>query len=609
MARMSLLALAAVVFAAGAASVASAQQADLLLTNGKIYVGGSDPTTPTFAEAVAMKDGAILFVGTMSEAQGVQAAETIDLKGKLVLPGFVDAHVHAAEGGIAAGQCSLSEAGDLADSDRIIRACLAAKPPKPGEWFEVVQASFVGQHIPISHWDELRSDGPMIVRGLDYHTVYVNSAALKAAGVTAETPVPEGGSMDLSQGFFADAAMDVIFKAMPEPSAEETAASYLEGAAYAMRHLNALGITSIREAIASKPQFAAYAKLAAEKRATLRVEQSILVEPKADPKAEIAKAVALREEFANTPFMTANSIKIFADGVIEFPAQTAALRAPYLDPETGKPGSRSGEVLFDPATIVALVAEADRQGFDVHVHAIGDGAVHETLNAYEALRKTAGPDRRHLSIVHLELIDPADFPRFAALSVGANFQHLWSEPDSYTIESLLPYLGPDRHRWLYPSGSLYAAKAPLSAGSDWPVTTANPFRAIQNAVLRTNPGEADYKFDIANIGKPTDYIRTFDGRPFPVLAEEEKLPVKVVIDSYTMGSAREIRLDDKVGSIAVGKRADMIVLDRDIFELAKSAPQEIGAIHVCRTYFEGKQVYSDRDAQEILGEAPSANCE
>lgn len=609
MAHTSLLALATIPLAVLCSASASAQQADLLLTNGKIYVGGSDPTTPTFAEALAVKDGAILFVGSLSEAQGLQAAETIDLKGKLVLPGFVDAHSHAAEGGIAAGQCSLSAANDLSDADRIIRDCLAAKPPKPDKWFEVILASFVGQHIPISHWDELRSDGPLIIRGLDYHTIYVNSAALKAAGVTADTPVPSGGSMDLSQGFFADSAMDVIFKAMPEATEEETAASYLEGATYAMRYLNALGITLVREAYSSEAQLNAYAKLAADKRVTLRTEQSIHVEPKADPKAEIAKAVALRKRFADTPFMTINSIKVFADGVIEFPAQTAALLAPYLDGETGKPGAKSGEVLFDPATVGALFAEADKQGFDIHVHAIGDGAVHATLNAYEALRKTAGPDQRHLSIVHLELIDPADFPRFAALSVGANFQHLWSEPDSYTVESLLPYLGPDRHRWLYPAGSLYAAKAPLSAGSDWPVSTPNPFAAIQNAVLRTNPDEADYKFDIANVGKPTDYIRSFDGRAFPVLAEEEKLPVKVVIDSYTMGSAREIRLDDKVGSIAVGKRADMIVLDRDIFELAQTEPNAIGGISVCRTYFEGKQVYSNKDAQEILGEAPSADCE
>ena len=609
MAHTSLLALATIPLAVLCSASASAQQADLLLTNGKIYVGGSDPTTPTFAEALAVKDGAILFVGSVSEAQGLQAAETIDLEGKLVLPGFVDAHSHAAEGGIAAGQCSLSEAGDLADADRIIRECLAAKPPKPAEWFEVILASFVGQHIPISHWDELRSDGPLIIRGLDYHTIYVNSAALKAAGVTADTPVPSGGSMDLSQGFFADAAMDVIFKAMPEATAEQTAASYLEGATYAMRYLNALGVTSVREAYSSEAQLAAYAKLAADKRVTLRTEQSIHVEPKADPKAEIAKAVALRKRFADTPFMTVNSIKVFADGVIEFPAQTAALLAPYLDAETGKPGAKSGEVLFDPATVGALFAEADKQGFDIHVHAIGDGAVHATLNAYEALRKTAGPDQRHLSIVHLELIDPADFPRFAALSVNANFQHLWSEPDSYTVEALLPYLGADRHRWLYPAGSLYAAKAPLSAGSDWPVSTPNPFAAIQNAVLRTNPDEADYKFDIANVGKPTDYIRSFDGRAFPVLAEEEKLPVKVVIDSYTLGSAREIRLDDKVGSIAVGKRADMIVLDRDIFELAQTEPTAIGGISVCRTYFEGKQVYSNKDAQEILGEASSADCE
>jgi predicted amidohydrolase YtcJ len=317
---------------------AAAQPVDLLLTNGKVYVGGDG--APAYEDVVGVKDGAIVFVGAADAAKNLQPAETIDLEGRLVLPGFVDAHVHAADAGIAAGQCSLAEAADLAGADRIIRDCLAADAPKPDEWFEVILASFVGQHIPISHWDELRADGPMIIRGLDYHTLYANSAALEAAGITAETTAPEGGSIDLSQGFFADAAMELVTQAMPEPTAEETQASYLAGAAYGMRYLNGVGVTSIREAIATEPQLSAYAQLAREGRVTVRSEQSIVVEPKGDPKEEIAKAVALRERFAGTSYMSVNSIKLFADGVIEFPAQTAALLQPYLDPATGKPGRR-----------------------------------------------------------------------------------------------------------------------------------------------------------------------------------------------------------------------------------------------------------------------------
>jgi hypothetical protein len=587
---------------------AMAQQVDLLLTNGKIYVGGDG--APAYADVVAVKDGAIVFVGAGDAASSMQAAETIDLEGRLVLPGFVDAHVHAADAGIAAGQCSLAEADDLAGSDRIIRDCLAAEPPAPGEWFEVIMASFVGQHIPIGHWDELRSDGPLIIRGLDYHTLYANTAALKAAGITAETSTPEGGSMDLSQGFFADAAMELVTEAMPEPTAEETQASYLAGAAYGMRYLNGVGVTSIREAYATEPQLDAYARLAREGKVTVRSEQSIPVHPKAEPKGEIAKAMALRQRFAGTPYMTVRSIKVFADGVIEFPAQTAALLQPYLDPATGRPGTKTGELLFDPATIDALFAEADRQGFDIHVHAIGDGAANATLDAFETLRKQAAPDKRKLSIAHLELIDPGDFGRFAALSVSPNFQLLWAEPDAWTVESLLPHLGADRHRWLYPAGSLYQAKAPLSLGSDWPVSIPDPLWAIQTAVLRTNPEKAGgYTFAVANVGEPTDYIRGFDGRFFAALHEEERLPIQGAIDAYTIGSARELRLDDQVGSIAVGKRADLVVLDRNVFEVAATAPAEIGAIRVCRTFFDGKQVYSDGDAQAVFAKAPSPTCD
>lgn len=602
------LGLAAVAALAIGGDAAMAQPVDLLLTNGKVYVGGE--SGPAYEEAVAVKDGAIVFVGAADAASGLQPAETIDLEGRLVLPGFVDGHVHAADAGIAAEQCSLAEADDLAGSDRIIRDCLAAEPPKPGEWFEVIMASFVGQHIPIGHWDELRSDGPMIIRGLDYHTLYANSAAIEAAGVTATTPVPEGGSMDLGQGFFADAAMGLVTEAMPEPTAEETQASYLAGAAYGMRHLNGVGVTSIREAIATEPQLDAYARLAREGRVTVRSEQSIMVEPKGDPKDEIAKAAALRRRFAGTPYMTVNSIKVFADGVIEFPAQTAALLQPYLDPASGEPGTKSGELLFDPATIDALFAEADRQGFDIHVHAIGDGAVHATLNAFETLREQAAPDKRKLSIAHLELVDPGDFGRFAALSVSPNFQLLWAQPDAWTVESLLPHLGAARHRWLYPAGSLYQAKAPLSLGSDWPVSVPDPLWAIRTAVLRTNPEAAGgYTFAVANVGEPTDYIRGFDGQSFAALHEEERLPVQAAIDAYTMGSARELRLDDQVGSIAVGKRADLIVLDRNVFEIAATAPAEIGEIRVCRTFFDGKQVYSDGDAQAVFEKAPSPTCD
>jgi len=604
-ASLSLTAIAALALSGDAAM---AQQVDLLLTNGKVYVGGDGG--PAYEEAVAIEAGAIVFVGAADAAGGLQPAETIDLEGRLVLPGFVDAHVHAADAGIAAEQCSLAGADDLAGSDQIIRDCLAAEPPAPGEWFEVIMASFVGQHIPIGHWDELRADGPLIIRGLDYHTLYANSAALEAAGITDKTPVPEGGSMDLSQGFFADAAMELVTEAMPEPTAEETQASYLAGAAYGMRYLNGVGVTSIREAYATEPQLAAYAQLAREGRVTVRSEQSIPVEPKEDPKGEIAKATALRQRFAGTPYMTVNSIKVFADGVIEFPAQTAALLQPYLDPASGKPGMKTGELLFDPATIDALFAEADRQGFDIHVHAIGDGAVNATLNAFEALRKLAPPNKRKLSIAHLELIDPGDFGRFAALSVSPNFQLLWAQPDAWTVESLLPHIGAARHRWLYPAGSLYQAKAPLSLGSDWPVSIPDPLAAIQTAVLRINSEAAGgYKFAVANVGEPTDYIRGFDGQSFAALHEEERLTIQAAIDAYTIGSARELRLDGQVGSIAVGKRADLVVLDRNVFEVAATTPAEIGEIRVCRTYFEGKQVYGDNQAQAVFEKAPSPSCE
>jgi predicted amidohydrolase YtcJ len=351
----------------------------------------------------------------------------------------------------------------------------------------------------------------------------------------------------------------------------------------------------MREAYATEPQLTAYAQLAREGRVTVRSEQSIPIDPLGDPGAEIGKAAALRARFAGVPFMTIASIKIFADGVIEYPAHTAALLQPYLDAATGQPGTARGELLIDPATIGAMLAEADRQGFDIHTHAIGDGAVRATLDAYEALRRTAGPEARRLSIAHLELIDPGDFGRFATLQVSANFQFFWAFPEPYTIDATLPYIGAERHRWLYPAGSLFAAGAPLSAGSDWSVSTPDPMAAIRMAVLRANPFA------------PGGY--RFDGKVFKALHEEERLPVKAVIDAYTIGSARELRMDGAAGSIAIGKRADLVVLDRDLFDLAARAPEGIDEIRVCRTYFEGKLVYDHRAPDEPLDRPPAPGCD
>ncbi len=601
---------AAPVLVAGTAALS--QPADLLMTGGRIYVGGgaADESVPQFREAVAIKDGAIVFVGSAEEAKAVQPARTVDLKGKLVLPGFIDAHVHAALAGVEQNYCSIEDATELAELDAIVKDCLAAEQPGPDEWSEVIMLNLVGKRIPIEHWDGLRNDGPMVVYGADGHTLYANSAALKAAGVSADATAPAGGSLDLSQGFFVDAAMDLVRHAIPEEAPEETEAKYLTGALWAMRYLNAVGVTGIREATSNEPQLLAYERLARDGRVTLRSEQSIKIDPKGEPKSEIGRAAALRERFSGVPFMTVNSLKVFADGVIEYPAQTAALLEPYLDPATGQPGPSRGELLIDPQTIEAVLLEADRQGFDIHAHAIGDWAVRATLDAYEAVRRTAGPGSRKLSIAHLELVHPDDFRRFKELQVSANFQLFWALPESYTIDALLPFIGPDRHRWIYPTGSLLEAGAPLSAGSDGSVSTPDPMAAIRMAVLRTDPYEpGGYKFEAAGAPDASDYVKSFDGTVYAALHEEERLPVKAVIDAYTIGSAREVRLDHLAGSIAVGKRADLVVLNHDVFEVAERAPDEIDEIRVCWTYFEGRQVYAHDDPDEPLERGPAEGCD
>ncbi len=590
-------------------SAAHSEDIDLLLTSGRVYLS-NEQSSPTFAEAIGIREGAIVFVGSDADSRTLKATTRIDLKGKLVMPGFIDAHVHAAVAGVDAKSCSIADATKLEDAKQIIRDCLAANPPKPGSWFQVVNFNLAGKTIPVAQWDSLRSDGPMVVFGSDGHTLYANTAAMAAAKVTAATQAPKGGSLDVSQGFFADAAMDMVTAAMPVKTPEESLAEMLQGALYGMRYLNALGVTGMREASASEPQIEAYAQLAKEGRLTVRSEQTVRIDPAGDPKSEIGKAAAIRAKFSGNPFVTINSLKVFADGVIEFPAQTAALMQPYLDAATGKPSEKKGDLLFDPARVGAMYAEAVAQNFDIHTHAIGDRAIHETLNAYAAIRNLAGGKQRKLSIAHLQLIDPIDFPRFAELDVSANFQLYWALPESYTIDALLPYIGEARHKLLYPAGSLLKAAAPLSGGSDWPVSTSNPLDAMRMAVTRISPTAPDgYIFDISGIADASAYIKSFSGKPFKVLNADERLPIKAFVDAYTLGSARELRMDGEVGTLAKGKRADFVILNQNLFDVAARNPEEIDDIRVCQTYFEGKLVYSHNAPDDPLGRPAALGCE
>jgi hypothetical protein len=334
-----------------------------------------------------------------------------------------------------------------------------------------------------------------------------------------------------------------------------------------MRHLNALGVTSVFDAAASEAALAAWAALRDAGKLTLRTSAAMVVAPEEmrDPAAAVARLAALQQRHAGG-LLRVRTAKFFADGVMEFPAQTAALLDPYW--ENGKPGASRGALYFDPAAFTRSVVALDAAGFAVHVHAIGDAAVRAALDAFAgALEANGGALHARGAVTHLELVDPADLPRFAALGVTASFSPQWALSDAYTREALEPFLGPEREARLYPIRSLAAAGAPLAFGSDWPVDPSDRFDAIETALTRrrSEPG----------------------GRPEP-LGAHEAVDLDTALAAYTRGAARQLELDAEVGTLAPGRLADLIVLDRN---LLATPPDAIGDTVVLATFLGGRLVY------------------
>jgi len=422
--------------------------------------------------------------------------------------------------------------------------------------------------------DKIEAKRPIVLWGNDGHTGWVNSRGLELTGVKAETPDPPGGKIGRDAtgaltGTFADSATLLVDKKIPVPLLEEKARL----TAAELRRMSAFGITSLMDAYVTPAEQAVWRRLYDTGRLPMRVRMAIyLADPNAllrpasnDSDEAVARLVKTSKDGDVDPdFLRAGVIKVFADGVMEYPAQTAALLSPYLD-ANGKPTKKSGTLYFDPERFARLVQKLDAAGLTVHIHAIGDRAVRTSLDAFAAARAANGDrDNRH-QVAHLQLVDPADFPRFKELGVIADFQLEWGRREPATEGPLEPYLGPERYRYVYPAGSLHRAGATIIGGSDWDISTYNPFRAFQVAVTRADrAGQKPLNID-------------------------ERIPLETAIDAYTIYAAYAMKQDKITGSLEVGKRADLVVLDRDIFTID---PEAIEDTKVLATYLDGRLVYS-----------------
>jgi predicted amidohydrolase YtcJ len=538
-------------------------EADLLIVGAPVYT--ADPARP-WADAVAVRAGRVAAVGPEREAAAVcgPATRVLRLHGGLVLPGFQDAHVHTAGGGLELAQCDLHGVEPEGYAAAVARYA-ADRPDVPfilgGGW---VMDAFGTDGPHLAALDAVVADRPVLLESTDGHSAWVNSRALELAGITRAAPDPPRGRIERDAageptGALHEAAMALVADLAPRPGQAAWEAAVERGQA----HLHRLGITAWQDAAVGPEMLAAYRAVAERGRLTGRALAALRWQVEAG-EAQLADLTE-RRRAAGVGRLRASAVKIFADGVFE--NRTAAMLAPYLDGD-GRPGDNLGIGMLGPDELARAVTALDGEGFDVHVHAIGDRAVRDTLDAFQAAAAANGRrDARH-QIAHLQFVHPDDRPRFRRLGVVANAQPFWSCLDGYMRELTLPFLDPERAAWQYPWASLRRAGAVLAFGSDWTVSTANPLEEIEVAVRRVAPDDRD-------------------AEPF---LPAERLDLPAALDAFTIGSAYALRLEAQTGSVTPGKLADLAVLDRDPFD---EAAGPIGDARVLATLVEGEPVHAD----------------
>ncbi|MSQ91611.1 MAG: amidohydrolase [Gammaproteobacteria bacterium] len=549
---------------AGCAHKDDSGPADLALKGGAIYtMDGSR----SWAQAVAIREGRIVFVGLDKDLESHigPATRVVDLKGRMLMPAFQDAHIHPVSAGVEASSCDLN---GLATVDKYVAAIKKYADGHPdaawitgGGW--LMSAFGPGALASRKLIDAVVPDRPVLLWSSDGHTTWANSKALELAGITDETPDPADGRIDrdshgIAIGSLQEGASSLVTAVMPAT----TDAQLQKGLRYSVKLLNGLGITAVQDADVNEPDLKAYKAVDASGDLNLRVVTSILWQHDKGLD-QIADIERLRAEYT-AGRVVAGTVKIFMDGVME--NYTATMLEPYLIP-----GNVRGIPMEDPERLKEIVTRLDADGFQVHFHAIGDAAIRQALDAIEASRKANGDLGHRHHLAHLELIDPADIPRFRELGAVANFQPLWAYADPYITELTIPFIGPKRSRWLYPIGSVYRSGAVVAFGSDWSVSSANPFEEIETAVTRMGAlGDTNVPF-----------------------IPEERINLPEAIAAFTINAAYVNRLEKQTGSVEVGKLADLVVLDRNLFAIPAT---EISDAKVLVTLFEGKPVHGDLGA-------------
>jgi len=557
----------------------AATPADAVYRNGLVVTMDAQNTV---LQALAVRDGRIAYTGSNEGVQEHIGPRTrvIDLQGRMLMPGLVDAHMHPQSGGARLLNCNLNyEKLTVPQFQSRIQACLD-KERDSKRWLVVVnwfQQGMQPAGAAVSHatLDALRTKRPIIVRSSFGHSVLLNTRGLQLAGVKDGTPDPHGGKIardaqGKATGLLEDAAQDMAMNLLPPL----TPAQNLAASARALEAMRKQGVTTFLDAYTDPETLTAFAALHRQKKLTARAHFAVLVEPEQAPEKAVSEIRKLAAQFdqgatRTEPSMQVRHAKLFMDGVIAAPALTGSMLTPYFT-EKGEPGSNAGpDPYFTPPVLQAMLRALAQARIDPHIHVDGDRAVREALDAIEAVRATPEGAAMRPALAHNEIVDPQDFNRFAQLDATAVLSFQWAKPAPDTVEALKPYMGPIRYDFVEPQSMLRTAGARIAFGSDWPVDPLDEWFALQVAVTRAAGPDAGPQYQ---------------GR----LGTQPGLPRAAALRAMTIEAAYVLRQEQDIGSLEKGKLADMIMLDRNVFDIPA---EEIARTRVLQTIVGGKTVY------------------
>jgi predicted amidohydrolase YtcJ len=559
---------AAILFTLSFCAQSLAGSADLLLIHGRIYT--LDSAHPE-AQAVAVGGAKILAVGSEGEIARYRGPSTkvLDAKGRLVLPGFTDCHVHFLDASLALGQLSLDDAKTVSDVQQRVKTYAAAHPSSA--WLLGRGWSyplFPSGRLPDKKYlDEVVPDRAVYLESGDGHSWWANSKALEAAGIRKDTPDPPGGEIVRNPGtgeptgaIKEDAADALVRRAIPEPTRKDK----LEALRAGIKLANQFGLTrvhvlgSVNAGHDDLHIVDLYEELRRTGELTLRFYLAYRVDPPEVSARQIEEIVEARDRY-HDDWIAAGSVKFFMDGVVE--THTAAMLEPYSDdPRT------SGQLLWDAGRYRQAVAELDRRRIQVFTHAIGDRAIRVALDAYESAAKGNGTNDARHRVEHVEVVSAQDIPRFGSLGVIASMQPLHAYPDDDALHVWAPNVGSERRQRAWAWRSIARSGGVVAFGSDWPIVTLNPWPGVESAVTR----------------------QTDKGEPKGGWMPSERLSLADTIRAYTSSAAFAGHRERSEGSIQAGKLADLIVISQDVFQID---PLRIGQTKVLLTIVGGQVVY------------------